>query len=137
MLPRRVSHPIQPANARTSATRNRLTPSPYGTRAAVDEDLRDFEQIPLDTNAAWRAGVAFRQYRRKDHDDPVLPDFLIRAQAAVLNLPHLTNDRRRIRAFTDVDFGRRRRGQPVACCPGGFHTRSNQRTRGRAQHATG
>ena len=74
------------------------------TRAAVDEDLRDFEQIPLDTNAAWRAGVAFRQYRRKDHDDPVLPDFLIRAQAAVLNLPHLTNDRRRIRAFTDVDF---------------------------------
>jgi hypothetical protein len=58
MLPRRVSHPIQPANARTSATRNRLTPSPYGARAAVDEDLRDFEQIPLDTNATSQTDAA-------------------------------------------------------------------------------
>jgi predicted nucleic acid-binding protein len=74
------------------------------TRDAVEEDLRDFEKIPLDTEAAWRAGMAFRQYRRKDTDDPVLPDFFIRAQAAVLNLRHLTNDRRRIRVFADVDF---------------------------------
>ena len=59
------------------------------TREAVEEDLRDFEKIPLDTDATWRAGMAFRQYRRKDSDDPVLPDFFIRAQAAaVLNLPH-------------------------------------------------
>ena len=56
------------------------------TREAVEEDLRDFEKIPLDTDATWRAGMAFRQYRRKDSDDPVLPDFFIRAQAAVLNL---------------------------------------------------
>jgi hypothetical protein len=28
----------------------------------------------------------------------------IRAQAAVLNLPHLTNDRRRTKTFPDVDF---------------------------------
>ena len=74
------------------------------TRDAVEEDLRDFEKIPLDTDAAWRAGMAFRQYRRKDTDDPVLPDFFIRAQAAVRNLRHLTNDRRRIKSFTDVDF---------------------------------
>ena len=74
------------------------------TREAVEEDLRDFEKIPLDTDATWRAGMAFRQYRRKDSDDPVLPDFFIRAQAAVLNLPHLTNDRRRTKPFPDVDF---------------------------------
>ena len=74
------------------------------TREAVEEDLRDFEKVPLDLDAAWRAGIAFRQYRRKDSNDPVLPDFFIRAQAAVLNLPHLTNDRRRLKSFPDVDF---------------------------------
>jgi predicted nucleic acid-binding protein len=74
------------------------------TRDAVEEDLRDFEKIPLDLEAAWRAGMAFRQYRRRETDDPVLPDFFIRAQAAVLNLRHLTNDRRRIRVFAEVDF---------------------------------
>jgi predicted nucleic acid-binding protein len=74
------------------------------TRDAVDEDLRDFEKIPLDEDAAWRAGIAFRQHRRTTTDDPVLPDFLIRAQAAVSNMKHLTNDRRRTRSFSDVDF---------------------------------
>lgn len=74
------------------------------TREAVDEDLRDFKELPLDSNATWRAGLAFRQYRRKDADDPVLPDFFIRAQSAVMNLPHLTNDRRRVKCFPDVDF---------------------------------
>lgn len=74
------------------------------TREAVEEDLRDFEKIPLDSDAAWRAGIAFRQYRRKDSDAPVLPDFFIRAQAAVRNLQHLTNDRRRVKCFPDVEF---------------------------------
>ncbi|MGA2684021.1 MAG: PIN domain-containing protein [Verrucomicrobiota bacterium] len=74
------------------------------TREAVEDDLRDFEKIPLDADAAWRAGVAFRQYRRKDSDDPVLPDFFIRAQAAVLNLSHLTIDRRQTKSFPDLDF---------------------------------
>ena len=74
------------------------------TREAVDEDLKHFERIPLDADAAWRAGMAFRNYRRKETDDPVLPDFFIRAQAAARNLPHLTNDRRRIKSFPDVDF---------------------------------
>jgi predicted nucleic acid-binding protein len=74
------------------------------SREAVNEDLRDFEVIPLDTDAAWRAGVAFRQYRRSEKDNPVLPDFFIRAQAATRNLAHLTNDRRRTKSFPDVDF---------------------------------
>lgn len=74
------------------------------TREAVEEDLRDFEKLPLDPDAAWRAGQAFRQYRRQDSDDPVWPDFFIRAQAATLNLPHLTNDRRRTKIFPEVDF---------------------------------
>jgi predicted nucleic acid-binding protein len=74
------------------------------TRDAVDEDLRDFEVLPLDADTAWRAGVAYRQYRRKETDDPVLPDFFIRAQAAMGDLRHLTNDRRRTRSFSDVDF---------------------------------
>ena len=74
------------------------------TREAVEEDLRDFQKIPLDADACWRAGMAFRQYRRRETDDPVLPDFFIRAQAAVLNLPHLTNDHRRLKSFPDVDF---------------------------------
>lgn len=74
------------------------------TRDAVEEDLRDFEILPLDADSAWRAGMAFRRYRRKESDDPVLPDFFIRAQAAALHLPHLTNDRRRMKSFPDVDF---------------------------------
>lgn len=74
------------------------------TREAVEEDLRHFEEVPLDSDATWRAGLAFKQYRRKDTDDPVLPDFFIRAQSAIMNLPHLTNDRRRVKCFPDVDF---------------------------------
>ena len=74
------------------------------TREQVESALEIFERLELDFNCAWRAGQAFRQYRRKQTDDPVLPDFFIRAQAAVLNLRHLTHDRRRIKAFPDVDF---------------------------------
>jgi predicted nucleic acid-binding protein len=74
------------------------------TREAVDEALRGFHFMPLDSDAAWRAGVAFRQYQRRDEDKPVLPDFFIRAQAATKNLPHLTNDRRRRIQWPDVDF---------------------------------
>lgn len=73
------------------------------TREAVDEALSGFERIELDFASAWRAGQAFRQYR-PSADTIALPDFFIRAQAAVLNLPHLTNDRRRIASWPDVDF---------------------------------
>lgn len=75
------------------------------TREAVEADLSGFQHLDLDFEAAWRAGVAFRTYRPgKGERKPVLPDFLIRAQAAVLDVEHLTNDRRRTRAFPEVDF---------------------------------
>lgn len=74
------------------------------TREGVDENLLNFTRLDLDFDSAWRAGVAFRRSRPEKNDSPVLPDFLIRAQAACLNLPHLTNDRRRLAQFPDVDF---------------------------------
>ncbi len=74
------------------------------TREAVDEALRGFVRVDLDFNASWRAGQAFRKHRPTKSDTPVLPDFLIRAQAAVLGIRHLTNDRRRLAAWTDVEF---------------------------------
>jgi predicted nucleic acid-binding protein len=74
-------------------------------REALDEDLHGFSPVKLDFEAAFRAGQAFRRSRpgRQEHL-PVLPDFFIRAQAAVLGVPHLTNDRRRLTAFPEVDF---------------------------------
>jgi predicted nucleic acid-binding protein len=74
------------------------------TREHVEEALSLFERLEITFDDAWRAGVAFRQFRPNEKDKPVLPDFFIRSQAAVLNLPHLTNDRRRIKSFPDVDF---------------------------------
>ncbi len=75
------------------------------TREAVEEWLSGFRRVDLDFAAAWRAGVAFRQYRPgKGETDPVLPDFLIRAQASVLGCRHLTNDRRRRRVWPDVEW---------------------------------
>jgi predicted nucleic acid-binding protein len=74
------------------------------TREAVDEDLKGFSHLELDFASAWRAGLAFRQYRPSQADQPVLPDFFIRAQAAMMNLPHLTNDRRRLRPWPEVDW---------------------------------
>jgi predicted nucleic acid-binding protein len=75
------------------------------TRQAVEEDLRDFQKIDLGFEAAWRAGLAFgRTYPTVKDRKPVLPDFLIRAQAAALNCKHLTNDRRRLTAFPEVDY---------------------------------
>lgn len=75
------------------------------TRQAVDEDVRDFRKIDLDFEASWRAGLAFgRAYPAARDCKPVLPDFLIRAQAAALNCKHLTNDRRRLAAFPEVEF---------------------------------
>lgn len=74
------------------------------TREAVEEALKEFTRLELDFDSAWRAGQAYRRYRPTKTDTPVLPDFFIRAQAAILNLPHLTNDRRRMTAWPDVDF---------------------------------
>ena len=74
------------------------------TREAVEEDLHGFVRLELDFAAAWRAGQAFRRHRPGKAESPVLPDFFIRAQAAVLTLRHLTNDRRRLTPWPDVDF---------------------------------
>ena len=74
------------------------------TREYVEEALSLFQRLEVDFNDAWRAGVAFRQFRPNEKDKPVLPDFFIRAQAATRNIPHLTRDRRRIKSFPDVDF---------------------------------
>ena len=79
------------------------------TQQSVDEDLVRFKRLLLDWDSSFRAGQAFRRWGRltrrriKDHD-PVLPDFFIRAQAAVRGYGHLTNDRRRLEAFPDVEF---------------------------------
>jgi predicted nucleic acid-binding protein len=74
------------------------------TREGVDEDLKDFVRVELDFASAWRAGQTFRRYRQGKMDSAVLPDFFIRAQAAVIGCRHLTNDRRRIVHWPDVDF---------------------------------
>jgi predicted nucleic acid-binding protein len=74
------------------------------TREGVDEDLSGFARLELDFASAWRAGHAFRKHRSGRGDTTVLPDFFIRAQAAELNLRHLTNDRRRLVVWPDVDF---------------------------------
>lgn len=108
-----------------SFIRSARTPSPIGTlrdlsvssvtlaelaaggreRQSIEEDLAEFFVLGLDAEAAFRAGLAFRQFHPgKTEQQPVLPDFLIRAQAAVLGWKHLTNDRRRRRVFPDVEF---------------------------------
>jgi predicted nucleic acid-binding protein len=74
------------------------------TREHLEEALGLFERLEITFDDAWRAGVAFRQFRPNEKDKPVLPDFFIRAQAAARNIPHLTRDRRRIKSFPDVDF---------------------------------
>jgi len=72
---------------------------------AIDEDLKMFRRIDLAFEAAWRAGVAFsRAYPNAKDRKPVLPDFFIRAQASTLVCKHLTNDRRRLPAFPEVEF---------------------------------
>ena len=74
------------------------------TKEGVDEELKGFARIELDFDSAWRAGQVYRKFRPSKEDKPVLPDFYIRAQAAVMNLPHLTNDRGRMQYWPDVDF---------------------------------
>jgi predicted nucleic acid-binding protein len=75
------------------------------TREHVDEQLSIFRRVPLDSESAWRAGMAFRQYRpAKWEQEPVLPDFFIRAQALVHSWPHLTNDRRRTKVWAGLDW---------------------------------
>jgi predicted nucleic acid-binding protein len=74
-------------------------------REALEKDLQGFRRIELDFSAAFRAGQAFGRFHPGKQDGkPVLPDFLIRGQAAQLDVPHLTNDRRRLTAFPEIDY---------------------------------
>jgi predicted nucleic acid-binding protein len=74
------------------------------TQSAVDEDLAPFDRLDLDFGSAWRAGHAFGRAAGKGALKPVLPDFLIRGQAAASNCQHLTCDRRRLAAFPELEF---------------------------------
>ena len=74
-------------------------------KEAVDQELEGMAVVPLDAQSAWRAGLAFRQYRPKDGEGkPVLPDFFIRAQALENQWRHLTNDRRRTKGWVGLDW---------------------------------
>jgi predicted nucleic acid-binding protein len=74
------------------------------SKEALDEILAGFIRIDFDFDAALRAGQAFGRWNPGKKKKPVLPDFLIRGQASVLGLRHLTNDRHQIQAFPEVDF---------------------------------
>jgi predicted nucleic acid-binding protein len=75
-------------------------------RQASQGDVeRRMEQLGLKmvslTNAdAYRAGIAFRDYRRNGGPrETILPDFLIGAQAATRGWPILTRDRKRFESY--------------------------------------
>jgi predicted nucleic acid-binding protein len=74
------------------------------TKEALDEILAGFIRIDFDFDAGFRAGQAFGRWNSGKGKKPVLPDFLIRGQASVLGLPHLTNDRHQIQAFPELEF---------------------------------
>jgi hypothetical protein len=61
---------------------------------------REFQRLPLPFEAAFLAGKAFMQYRRRGGARRVpLPDFYIGAHAAVSGLPLLTRDAARYRSY--------------------------------------
>ena len=55
---------------------------------------------PLNSEVAYRAGKAFRDYRRRGGlREAILPDFFIGAHAEVLDVPILTRDTRRFATY--------------------------------------
>jgi predicted nucleic acid-binding protein len=63
-------------------------------------DSLRLERLQLPWSAAFLAGKAFRQYRRRGGKRrSALPDFFIGAHAAVTGLPLLTRDARRYRTY--------------------------------------
>jgi predicted nucleic acid-binding protein len=73
-------------------------PTIEGCDAALD--VQGIERIPLPWPAAFLAGRAFRQYRRRGGTKrSPLPDFFIGAHAAVEGLCLLTRDTRRYRTY--------------------------------------
>lgn len=58
------------------------------------------EIMDTDIEAAWLAGQAYREYRRRGGERPsLLPDFLIGAHASALSATVLTRDPRRFRSY--------------------------------------
>lgn len=56
-------------------------------------DALEVEHSAMSREALWRAGRAFRDYRRRGGAKTnVLPDFFIGAHASVLGIPLLTRD---------------------------------------------
>ena len=54
----------------------------------------------LDADDAWRAGIAFRDYRKRGAPrDTILPDFLIGGQAANRGWPIVTRDAKRFASY--------------------------------------
>ena len=72
------------------------------TREALEADLKGMLVIEVTAADAWRAGQVFARLPRK-HTTP-LPDFFIRAQAVERGWRHLTNDRRRLGWWPDLEF---------------------------------
>ena len=72
------------------------------TREALEVDLKGMTVIEVTAADAWRAGQVFARLPRKQSTP--LPDFFIRAQAGERGCRHLTNDRRRLGWWPDVEF---------------------------------
>ncbi len=74
----------------------------FATSAACDAEIERFGTVFMDLPrlAAFRAGVAFREYRQRGgaRTNP-LPDFFIGAHASALEIPILTRDVVRYRSY--------------------------------------
>ncbi len=74
----------------------------FSTEAACEAEIARFDPLFLDLPraAGFRAGRAFRDYRRRGGArSSALPDFFIGAQASVLGVPLLTRDAGRYRTY--------------------------------------
>lgn len=86
-----------------------INPIVYAEFSVWYEDIRKFERVlsgfdagfeEIPREALFLAGKAFRRYRAKGGvRSSVLPDFFIGAHAAVREMPLLTRDTARIRAY--------------------------------------
>lgn len=72
------------------------------TAEAIEEDLRGFVLVELKAEGALVAGRVFSRTPRTQ--SVPLPDYFIRAQAATRGWKHLTNDRRRLSWWPEVEF---------------------------------
>lgn len=72
------------------------------TREAIEDDLRGMMFVEVTSNDAQIAGRVFARTPRKQLVP--LPDFFIRAQAVERGWKHLTNDRRRLAWWPEIEF---------------------------------